>query len=560
MTAGVVGFWPRVTPPAPWQNPLANAKFTQLTDFPGTETHGEISPDGRFIRFLSDHDGQFDLWLSQVGTGRFQKLYQNTSRFRRAFRNMRHIGFWRDDSEIWFNSSDDGRMIVPLLGGNPRPFPKDVHEPAWSTVAKKMVYFNNSDGDPMFVADSTGANARQVFVSQPGLHNHNPVWSTDGQWIYFTHGYAADEMDVWRMPSSGGVPERVTQHNAPVSFLAPLDSRTLLYVAPAEDRSGPWLWALDVERKISHRASSGLDQYWTVAASADGRRIVATVANPSPSLWTVPVLGRLAEERDIRPFPLPAVPARAPRFRGTALFYLSARGTGDGLWRFHDGKASEIWKGSDGALDEPPAISPDGQRVVFTLRRDGKRRLTLMSAKGTEAQALAASIDVRYAADWSPDARWIATGGRDDAQGEGLFKVPVDGAAPVRLATGPAANPVWSPDGTLIGMRVRKSAHGRNYWLCDRMVPLSHCRFCTSRRAENRAIVFYPMERAWCTRRCPQTRDFWVLDLSAKTTRQVARIADEGSRTFDITPDGKHTVFDRVRENSDIVLIDLPPR
>jgi hypothetical protein len=28
-------------------------------------------------------------------------------------------------------------------------------------------------------------------------------------------------------------------------------------------------------------------------------------------------------------------------------------------------------------------------------------------------------------------------------------------------------------------------------------------------------------------------------------------------RTFDITPDGKHIVFDRIRDNSDIVLIDL---
>jgi hypothetical protein len=28
--------------------------------------------------------------------------------------------------------------------------------------------------------------------------------------------------------------------------------------------------------------------------------------------------------------------------------------------------------------------------------------------------------------------------------------------------------------------------------------------------------------------------------------------------TFDITPDGKQIVFDRLRENSDIVLIDLP--
>jgi hypothetical protein len=29
-------------------------------------------------------------------------------------------------------------------------------------------------------------------------------------------------------------------------------------------------------------------------------------------------------------------------------------------------------------------------------------------------------------------------------------------------------------------------------------------------------------------------------------------------RTFDITPDGKHIVFDRLRDNFDIVVIDLP--
>jgi hypothetical protein len=29
-------------------------------------------------------------------------------------------------------------------------------------------------------------------------------------------------------------------------------------------------------------------------------------------------------------------------------------------------------------------------------------------------------------------------------------------------------------------------------------------------------------------------------------------------RTFDVTPDSKEIVFDRLRDNSDIVLIDLP--
>ena len=128
-------------------------------------------------------------------------------------------------------------------------------------------------------------------------------------------------MDVWRLRPSGGSPEQLTDQHAAVNFLAPLDARTLLYVARAEDRSGPWLWALDVERKVARRVSSGLDQYTSVSASRDGRRVVATVANPSASLWRVPLLDRPADDRDAQPYPLPVPTGRAlaPRFGGSVV-------------------------------------------------------------------------------------------------------------------------------------------------------------------------------------------------------------------------------------------------
>jgi eukaryotic-like serine/threonine-protein kinase len=66
--------WPRPTPVEAWVNPLANAQFTRITDFPGTETHASISPDGRFVAFLSDRDGPMHVWLTQVGSGRFTDL------------------------------------------------------------------------------------------------------------------------------------------------------------------------------------------------------------------------------------------------------------------------------------------------------------------------------------------------------------------------------------------------------------------------------------------------------------------------------------------------------
>jgi hypothetical protein len=53
--------------------------------------------------------------------------------------------------------------------------------------------------------------------------------------------------------------------------------------------------------------------------------------------------------------------------------------------------------------------------------------------------------------------------------------------------------------------------------------------------------------------------DFWLLDFATKTPRPLTHLGNQGAlRTFDVTPDGKYIVFDRSRQNSNIVLIDLP--
>ena len=263
-----------------------------------------------------------------------------------------------------------------------------------------------------------------------------------------------EAMDVWRVRPSGRSLERLTEGAAAVNFMAPLDARTLLYVGRAADRSGPWLWALDIERKVSRRVNSGVGQYTSVSASRDGRRVVTTVANPTVSLWRVPLLERQAEDRDTRPYPLKTARALAPRFRGPSLFYLSSSGNGDGLWRVEDGQATEVSKGAEGGLYEPAAVSPDGSRAVIVVRREGKRQLVIVSVDGRSSRTLAPSLDIQGAAgqatvDWSPDGAWIVTGARD-AQGSGLFKIRVDTGAAVRIVTGRADNPVWSPDGNVI--------------------------------------------------------------------------------------------------------------
>jgi Tol biopolymer transport system component len=52
-----------------------------------------------------------------------------------------------------------------------------------------------------------------------------------------------------------------------------------------------------------------------------------------------------------------------------------------------------------------------------------------------------------------------------------------------------------------------------------------------------------------------------MLDLVSGKVRQLTDLkAGFTVKNFDISPDGKRILFDRSRENSDIVLIDLPAR
>jgi serine/threonine protein kinase/Tol biopolymer transport system component len=555
-----VAVWETFRPAAAPGNPLEKAHFTRLTDFESVDA--AISPDGRFVAFVSDHDGPFDVWLTQVGTGRLLNLTQGKAGPLPG--PLRNVGFSGDGSEIWIGGGDTGLRLrmMPLTGGMPRNFlGEKAANLAWSPDGERIVYHTFGGGDPMFVADRNGANARQIFVDQPGLHNHFPTWSPDGRWIYFVHGTPdTRDMDLWRIDPAGGAPERLTYRNTDMAYPTPVDNRTVFYVARDGDGSGPWLWAFDLKSRDSRRMSIGLEQYTSVEASADGRKLVATISNPVAGLWSIPILDRVADESDVKPFTVPNVRALAPRFGGSSLFYLSSLGAGDGLWRLRNGEATQIWKGSDGALFEAPAVSPDGGRVAIVLRRNGKGQLHVLSADGAELQPIAPGIDAKGTSCWSPDAKWIVTGG-SDATGLGLFKIPLEGGSPVRLVSGKALNPVWSPDGSLIvyaGTNVSTFSPFRAVRPDGTSVKLpdislrrlgEHVRFSP----DGKSLIYMQGLLA--------SQDFWLLDLATMKSRPLTKLQNRAAmRTFDITSDGKQIVFDRLRENSQVVMIDLPKK
>jgi len=56
------------------------------------------------------------------------------------------------------------------------------------------------------------------------------------------------------------------------------------------------------------------------------------------------------------------------------------------------------------------------------------------------------------------------------------------------------------------------------------------------------------------------SQGFWLLDLATMKSRRLTHLDSPATmRTFDISPDGTRIVFDRLSEDSDIVLIELKP-
>jgi hypothetical protein len=90
-----------------------------------------------------------------------------------------------------------------------------------------------------------------------------------------------------RIRPSGADLERLTLANSVVSHPVLLDVSTVLYLATDAQGAGPWLYGMDLRRRVPHRIRLGLERYTSLAASADGARLAVTVAHPSSGLWHV---------------------------------------------------------------------------------------------------------------------------------------------------------------------------------------------------------------------------------------------------------------------------------
>ncbi len=552
----------------PFRNPLDGAQYQVVTDWGGAEQAAAISRDGQFIAFLSDRDGHMDVWVTQVGSDQFHNLTHGSAA-ELVNTSIRTLGFSPDGSLVTYwvrnrsdsGSADIGIWAVPTLGGEPRPYLEGVAEYDWSSDGRQLVYHTPGAGDTLLVStSSTPSTGRTIFTSSAGLHSHFPLWSPDQKFIYFVHGSLPDSLGIWRIAATGGTPERVTQQNAQVAYPIFLDQHTLLYLATDAGGAGPWLYGMDVMSRIPHRVSAGVDRYTSLAGSADGQRLIVTLASPKASLWHLRIDAHGAVTSTLQPIKLTTSSGFRPRLGANCLLYVSVSGASESIWKLVNGAATELWRSGGAHIIGGPTISADGNLVAFSIRQNGRSLLYVMAADGANPRTVTGSLDLQGDPAWTPDSRAIITSATDHGTPR-LFRVPLRGGLPTLIVPEYSLDPAWSPDGSFvlfsgpdIGTKFSVKAvkpDGSSYAL----------KSMTLARGA-RHLAFLPGGRFLVVLRGEiEHKNLWLIDLQTGTERPLTNLpTDFDVRDFDLSPDGHEAVLERVQDRSEIVLIKLQQR
>jgi len=548
-----------------WRDPIAAARFQTITEFEGVEQAAAVSGDGQFVAFLSDRDGPMDVWVTQVGSGRFHNLTHG-SQAELVNPSVRTLGFSPDGSQVTFwvrkkDASGEGDIsiwAVPTLGGQPMPYLEGAAEFDWSHDGSRLAYHTAGPGDPLFVVDGgRQAKARPIFTAPAGIHAHFPSWSPDDRFIYFVQGALPDKLDIWRIPPSGGTPERITSHSGQVSHPVFLDRHTLMYLVGDPEGTGAWIYSIDVERRIPHRLSSGLERYKSLAASADGRRLVVTLASPMNTLWR----SRIADSSAQAPLParisLTTGRGSSPRLGPNFFLYVSATSTSESIWKLAEGTATELWSGQGAQVFGGPAIAPDGNHIVFSVRQHGETFLYVMQGDGTNVRMVANSLNLQGDPAWAPDGQSIMSAAEDHGVTH-LFRVPFDGRPPTAFVEEYSVDPAWAPDGRFVvysGADIGTSFAVKAATADGALYPLPAL---TLTRGARRLAFLHGGRELVFLRGDIRHKDLWSMEMGTGAERQLTYLpADFDIRDFDISANGPEVVLERVQEHSEVVLVDL---
>ena len=418
-----------------WVASTSGGSATRLTAHPGVEVFAKFSPDGKWIAFTGQYDGDEQVYVIPSSGGEPRQLTFYPARGpltpRWGYDNQVY-GWTNDGKAVLFRSLRDSWTLpvsklytVALAGGAAEPLPMPESGAGdYSPDGAKIVYsprsrdfrsekrYSGGQANDLFIFDLKTDDARRI-TDHPRA-DRDPIWI--GNTIYFNSDRDG-HFNLYAYDVAKGSTTQLTTNKV-------WDVRW-----PSSDNEGRIVYELNGELQIFDTKSKKV----------------------TPLSITVPDDG------------LNRRPSRVNASNLISSFSLSPKGERALFAARGDIFTAPIEKGaprnltnSSNAHDKWPRWSPDGSRIAFISDRTGEEEVWVVAQDGSKPaeQLTSGGRAMRYAPEWSPDGKYIAFGDKDGK----VWTLNVKDKKLVEVAAskyGQVQDYAWSPKGNYLAFTMQ---------------------------------------------------------------------------------------------------------
>ena len=462
---GLYKLWPRSVTAA--RVPFERFDVTKLTTT-GNATLAAMSPDGKYVTYVTNESGKASLWLRQVAINSNAQLI--------APRDGRYLGvaFSPDGNFIYFayagsDRNDAGQVFrLPVLGIGAVATRIDRTDglPSLSNDQKRIAFIRYdrvNQKDELIIANADGSGEQIIstrkWPAQLGFDLlTRPQWTAGDKSLLLpaitsdsssNNGVAASHaISIFEKDLSSGAEQ--TTPLAPQKFdevgrltLLP-DGSGVIMLARAFGASYIQIWTLSRDGSM-HAVTSDLSDYKELSMTANAKALVTVQSQVIGKIW-------MLRKGESKPTPITTGTSRyydlnvAPDDK--IVYASDASGIADVFEVGTSGETRQLT--SEGKRNYAPAVSPDNRYLAFHSNRAGVFQVWRSERDGSNPKQLTFGTSESTWPSFSPDGKWIIYQHYELGKPFKLWRLPVDGGTPESLTEGVAIRAEISPDGKLI--------------------------------------------------------------------------------------------------------------